>query len=315
MILGYSFILLAALCWGASGIIGKYWGTVGVADALLLSQARVTFAWLVLFIGLVLFGRRHLRISFRELLRFALLGLIGVAGANFMLYFAINRMNVAVADLIQFTAPLLVALYLSARGIERMDLPKVLALALSLIGSGLALGVVNGSFNLPAIAVASAFASALCYGFLIVFGKGLTRDYSMWTFLHYALLTATLFWLCITPPMEFVQHLKEPAELARLFGFGMLSILLPYVFFFSGLKRVPASRAGIVSTFEPVVMAVGSWLVLGDPLSRWQVVGVALVLAAIAVVEMTSKAMFGDESDPGKEQEEMNHRDIEAQRA
>jgi drug/metabolite transporter (DMT)-like permease len=294
MLLGYTFILLAALCWGCSGIIGKYWGAHGVADALLLSQARVTFAWLVLLVGILIRAPRHLKVSARELIRFAMLGLIGVAGANFLLYFAINRMNVAVADLIQFTAPLLVALYLWARGEERMDWPKVLALALSLIGSGLALGVLNAQFSLPALAVASAFASALCYGFLIVFGKDLTRQFSMWTYLHYSLLAATLFWFCIVPPHKFAAHVTHAPELGRLFGFSVLSILLPYIFFFSGLKRVPASRGAIVSTFEPVVMALGSWLILGDQLKVSQVIGVVLVLAAIVVVEITSKAMFGE---------------------
>jgi drug/metabolite transporter (DMT)-like permease len=298
MLLGYTFILLAALCWGCSGVIGKYLGVQGVADALLLSQARVTFAWLVLFVGLIVSGRQHLRVSARELSRFALLGLFGVAGANFLLYYAINRMNVAVADLIQFTAPVLVALYLWLRGIERMDWPKVVALALSLVGSGLALGVLNSHFSLPALAVASAFSSALCYGFLIVYGKDLTREFSMWTYLHYSLLAATLFWFCIVPPHKFIVHLTHPAELARLFGFSVISILLPYIFFFSGLKRVPASRGAIVSTFEPVVMALGSWIALGDPLKPSQVVGVVLVLAAIVVVEITSKAMFGEAS-PG----------------
>lgn len=287
MILGYTFILLGAVCWGAAGVIAKYWSGKGMGDALLLSQTRVSFSWLVLFTALLLFGRQHLKISLRNFWRFALLGIIGMAGANYLLYFAIGRMNVALADLIQFSAPLLVAIYLAARGVEKMDVPKGIALLLSLFGSGLALGALSGPLDMPAIAVASAVASAFCYAFLLVFGKGLTRQYSIWTYLHYALLTATLFWLCVRPP-HLLPHLATPWNAARLFGFAMLSLLTPYILFFSGLKRVPASRAGIVSTFEPVVMAVGSWLVLGDALRPAQVVGVALVLTAIVVVEATS---------------------------
>jgi drug/metabolite transporter (DMT)-like permease len=294
MVLGYTFILLAAVCWGASGVLAKYWSTLGFADAILLSQARVTFAWLVVLIGLLARSPALLRVPFSALWRFALLGLVGVAGANYLLYFAINRMNVAVADLLQFTAPVLVAVYLWARGQEPMDRSKLIALILSFVGSALALGITNAHFSLPALAVASGFASAVCYGFLIVFGKGLTSQYSVWTYLHYALLTATLFWLCVVPPAQFARHLVSPGELVRLFGFGVLSIVAPYFFFFTGLKRVPASRAAIVSTFEPVVMALGSWLALGDPLSPLQVGGVMLVIVAIALVELTSKTLYAD---------------------
>lgn len=288
MLLGYTSILLAALCWGSSAILAKHFANQGSANALLLSQARVTFSWLLIFLVMVTTRPALLRITLRDFGRFTLLGLIGVSGANFLLYFAIGRMSAAVADLIQFTAPLIVAVYMYLRGREPMDTAKVIALVFALIGSALALGLAGAAVKIPLLPALSAFASALCYAFLIVFGKGLSSRYSVWTFLHYGLLVASTFWMFINPPWRFVAQLQTPERWMILIGFAVLSILLPYIFFFNGLKRVPASRAGIVSTFEPVVIAIGAWLFLGDRLSLSQVLGVSLVLAAIVLVETTS---------------------------
>ncbi len=288
MLLGYTLILMAAVCWGCSAILAKHLNNLGEADALLLSQARVTFSWFVLLIFLLVRSPKLLQVRLGDIARFVLLGLFGVAGANYLLYYAIGRMNPAVADLIQFTAPLFVAVYMALRGLEPMDRPKAVALALSLAGAGLALGAFNAEWSAPLLPILSAAASALCYAFLLIFGKGLSRRYATWTFLHYALLTATVFWLCIRPPWVFAADLTEPKRLGILFFFALLSILAPYSLFFSGLKRVPASRAGIVSTFEPVVIAIGAAIFLGDRLSVMQWLGIALVLAAIILVELTS---------------------------
>lgn len=288
MLIGYTFILLAALCWGSAGVIAKHWAATGFADALLLSQTRVAFSWMVLFVWLAFSRRALLKINRADFLRFALLGIVGMAGANFLLYFAIGRMNVAVADLIQFTAPILVATYLALRGVEPMDMPKAVALVLSLAGCALALNLTGSSVSLPLIGALSAFGSALCFAFVIVYGKRLNERYSLWTYLHYGLLAGTIFWCCVNPPNKILPRLADPASAMRLVAFAMLSILAPYTFFFNGLKRVAASRAAIVSTFEPVVMALGSWLALGDPLHPVQVLGIALVLAAIVLVELTS---------------------------
>jgi len=288
MLLGYTLILLAAVCWGCSGILAKHLNTTGFADALVLSQARVTFSWLVLLVFLAVRSRPLLKVNAGDLGKFVLLGLFGVAGANYLLYYSIGHMNPAVADLIQFTAPLMVAVYMAARGLEPMDKPKAIALFLSLSGAGLALGAFGASWAAAPLPLLSAAASAVCYAFLLIFGKGLSKRYSTWTFLHYALLTATLFWLCIRPPWVFLSDIAAPRRLLVLFGFAVISILAPYALFFTGLRRVPASRAGIVSTFEPVVMAVGASLFLGEKLAGLQWLGVGLVLGAIVLVEATS---------------------------
>jgi drug/metabolite transporter (DMT)-like permease len=55
--------------------------------------------------------------------------------------------------------------------------------------------------------------------------------------------------------------------------------------FLAGLPRVGAARATLLSTFEPVVTVGLAVVVLGDRLSLTQVLGGALVLIAVVVVQ------------------------------
>lgn len=263
------------------------------ADALLLSQSRAVFGWAMMFAYLVSRKPDRLRIQWRDAYVFGLLGLFGIAGSNFFLYYAFQHMAAALADLIQFTAPLFVALWMWWRGFEKMDLQKALALGLALIGCGLALGVGKGSMaSMSGVGVMAALTSMFCYAFLIIMGKHVGSRFAVSTYLHYSLAGAALFWLCVKPG-EFVSRLvSDPTLTCMLISFTVLSIIGPYGLFFAGLKRVPASRAGIVGTWEPVFITIGAWLVLGEAFKATQIVGILLVLAAIVLAEISS----GDEN-------------------
>jgi drug/metabolite transporter (DMT)-like permease len=64
-----------------------------------------------------------------------------------------------------------------------------------------------------------------------------------------------------------------------------VSTVVAILTFFAGLERVGPSAAAILSVFEPVVTVVLAALVFGDSLAAIQVLGGALVLAAVVVVQ------------------------------
>lgn len=286
MLAGYLFIILAASLWGTSAVVAKKLMNTGLTDPLLISQVRALFAWLALAVTLALVRPRLLAVRPADLWRFLLLGIIGICGSSFLLYFAMRGMDTAVADLIQFTAPAMVVVWMWLRGREPLDRPKMVALTLSIAGSGLALGAFGRSWHTAPVYAVSAFASALGFAFLLVWGKGLSSRYPMPTYLHYSLLAATLFWLVAAPSDKLPAVLTDPRQFAIYAGFGVMSMAAPYALLFLGLKRLPASRAGIASTFEPVFITLAAAFYLGEHLTLSQLAGVALVLAAIVILEL-----------------------------
>jgi drug/metabolite transporter (DMT)-like permease len=67
---------------------------------------------------------------------------------------------------------------------------------------------------------------------------------------------------------------------ARFAMLGVFSTLVPFRFFYAGLKRLPAAEAGVIATAEPVVAIVSAFLFLGEGLRSGQMLGAALVIAA-----------------------------------
>jgi drug/metabolite transporter (DMT)-like permease len=278
---GYLMVATAALCWGLSATAAKALLNQSVSTVL-LSQTRATFAAAVMAGFLALFRRSLLRVRARDLWKFALLGIVGVAGSNFTYYFAIREGTVAIAIVLQYTAPLLVMAYAAWTGEERVTTVKVAAAIVTIAGCSLAVGGFGeGNVRITAIGLVSGILSAFCFGFMTVYTRHLLERYSVWTVTCYALVAASGFWLVINPPWTIAARSPDAPMWAALAVLAMVSVLIPHTLFFGGLRHVVASRAIIVSTMEPVIAIVSAALVIGEALTGLQICGAAVVLAAI----------------------------------
>jgi drug/metabolite transporter (DMT)-like permease len=73
-------------------------------------------------------------------------------------------------------------------------------------------------------------------------------------------------------------------------GLSLTSVLIPYVFYFGGLRRISASRTIITSTMEPIVAIVSAAFLLGETLDGWRTLGAVAVVVAIVVVQRAPAA-------------------------
>ena len=146
---GYFYIASAALLWGVSATLGRAAFTgrllpgggasLSAIDPLILSQSRATLSLAVLLpVLLARRGASALRVPGRDLVRFFLLGILGVAASNYLYYLAIQRTNVATAIILQYTAPVWVLLYTVARGARRPSVRRSAAAGLAVAGCALA---------------------------------------------------------------------------------------------------------------------------------------------------------------------------------
>jgi DME family drug/metabolite transporter len=78
----------------------------------------------------------------------------------------------------------------------------------------------------------------------------------------------------------------RPANLPEVAFVGVAGTLVPFFLFTWGVGRIRAERAAIAATLEPVIAAVVAWAWLGQHLSGLQVVGGALVVAAVVSLQL-----------------------------
>jgi drug/metabolite transporter (DMT)-like permease len=292
---GYLSIAAAALCWGVAATLGKavFSGrllagsqTVRPIDTLILTQTRVSFGLLILA-PLVLWrgGRDALRLPARDVLRCVVLAVFGVAGSNFFYFYAISKTTVATAIILQYTAPVWVLLYLVARRRQRAAAQRVTAVAAAVAGCAL---VVGGHLRANPVGVVAGLGAAFSFAFYNLYGHGLLARYDRWRVLVYTLLGATIFWLVINPPWKLVARYSIQ-EWGFLLVFSVLSVLLPFSFYFAGLQYLDATRAIVTSCLEPVFAIVLAAAFVSESLQAIQVVGIGVVLVATVLVQLPSR--------------------------
>jgi drug/metabolite transporter (DMT)-like permease len=199
-------------------------------DPLILSQTRTSFSLLVLLPLLV--GRRgwqRIKLPLPDLIQCLVLGMLGVAASNYFYYVAIQRTSVAIAIIVQYTAPVWVLLYVVARGQQKLSLQKVAAVGVAITGIALTIGIVGAKSASPLRLDSYGFIAALLASFSFAFynvgGHRILARYDRWRVLVWTLISASAFWLFVNPPWKVIAAHYAPAQWGFLFIFSMISVL------------------------------------------------------------------------------------------
>jgi drug/metabolite transporter (DMT)-like permease len=294
---GYLYIAGATFLWGIAATLGRgaFTGqllptgrTLRPIDPLILSQSRTTFSFLILFPALVLRrGLPRLRVPAKDVRRLVLLGVLGVASSNYLYYLAIQKTNVTTAIILQYTAPVMVLVFMVACGLQRATVKRVSAVGFAVLGSILAIGLGGTSgLALNSVGVAVALLAAVAFSYYNIAGHDILARHDHWLVLLYTTFSAALFWLVVNPPWKVAAAHYSAFEWAFLFVFAMVSALLPFSLYFAGLQYLEPTRAIVASCLEPVFSIVIAAVVLGEGVRPVQGIGVVIVLAAIVLLQL-----------------------------
>jgi drug/metabolite transporter, DME family len=295
---GYIYIGGAAVFWGISASLGRAAFTgrlfpnsgIERISPLILSQARTTFSFVVVAIGLlVLRGPGRLRMPWRDLIKVLALGLGGIAVSNYCYYLAIQRTNVATAIIVQYTAPVWVLLYMLARRIEKPTRSKMVSVLLAITGIVLVIGLVGqGKLHLDSVGVIAALIAAFSFAYYNIGGHSILAHYDRWMVLLYTTLAASMFWMCVNPPARIAAAQYSPTAWLFLFVFAIFSVLIPFSCYFAGLQYLDPTKAIVASCLEPVFTVLIAAVALKEVVRPLQALGMAMVLAAIIVVQRSA---------------------------
>lgn len=200
-----------------------------------------------------------------------------LAGMNWSFYEALHRLPLGVAVTIEFTGPLAVAVAGSRRALDAMWV------ALAAAGVIL-LALRGGQHGVHALGVGLALVAATCWAAYILLSKRVGAAFAQLDGLAIALGIGTLL-VVPTGVIEGGSALLRPDVLGGGLGVALLSSLIPYSLEIVALRRLPASRFGLLMSLEPAVAALAGVIVLGQPVSL--VLGIALVMVVTASVGNT----------------------------
>ncbi len=267
-----------------------------------LAALRCTGAALGLLVVLGLTRPSRLRVPLRELPALAVLGLAGAALIQWLYFVAIDRLPVGIALLLEFTGPLMIAVY--SRVVLREVLRRQVWLALGLSLGGLALvAQVWKDVGLDLVGVAAGFGAAGCLATFYLLGKQTVERRDPVTLSFWMFSFATVFWAVVQPWTAFDPSIlgRSTSLLGALDGTSVpvwvavawvvaLGTLLPYALEMAALRHLDATTTGAVAMIEPVIAAAVAWLWLQEVLTWPQLAGGAVVLVGVTLVQVARPA-------------------------
>ena len=304
-VIGYAMVALASTLFAVNGAVSKVVLSSGISS-LRLTEVRCTGA-LVGFVLIAWLRGSSLRFRLRELPFILLFGVVGLALVQFLYFVAIKRLPIGVGLIIEYIAPVLIALW--TRYVWKRRLPRAVWVAMAVALGGLAMVVeLWRGTSLDGAGVAAALAAALCYATYVLAGEHGVRTRDTVSLTTIGFIFAALFYAIIQPwwTFPFARSSVDVSLLGRLdtlhapvWGMYLWVIVLggvaPFLLYFGSLKHISATRASLVAMLEPVLASLVAYAWLGETFGAWQIVGGCVVLAALALAQTLGRDPAGRE--------------------
>ncbi len=283
---GYSILLASTLLLSTTGVLMKGLLTDYGMESLALAFWRAFLVCAAAGVALTLSRRSLLRIRPRDLPLFALFGFVGVGLHQLMWLGSLQGNGVAVATVLIYIQPALVAVFSWQFLHERIDRTRLLALLLSLAGMVLVSRAYEiSNLQLNFLGILAGLGSGCTYATYALMGRVATRRYNPWTAVLYAFFFGALFLL----PFQLFVH--NPLSLGASVGGWSLLLFLAigptlggFGLYTVGLTHLPLSVATIIATLEPVFSIIWAYLLFGETLNLLQIVGAALILWSVLML-------------------------------
>ena len=290
------FLITAAFGFAAGGVAAKVLREANL-DAFRLTQIRITSAALILLIIALIKGKKQLAVKRSEIKDLVLFGVIGIAVVNSFYYFALKYLYVSVALIIEFTAPIWIALYL--RFVKKKNISRTAWIGIICAFSGLVLiSQVWTGKSLHPLGVIVAILDALALAYYFLTADRLGQNRSSLSLTTWGMGIAAIFWAIALPwwnfPFDFLtQTFSLSGELSRFSAPGWALILwivvtatvIPYLLTVAAIKELSASTSSVIAMLEPIIAGVIAWILLNEAFTNIQLFGCAVVLFGIYLAD------------------------------
>ncbi|MER7415709.1 EamA family transporter [Micromonospora peucetia] len=293
--IGIGLALLGATGFATSGPLSQSVLAAGFTP-MQLSQMRQTVSATVLLLIVLLWAPQKLRLRLRQLPMVMLYGVTSYLLLQTFYFEAISRIPIGIALLIQFTAPVWVALWV--RLVRGTRLPGVTWAGAALVLLGLAfVGQVwdSRSSGLDPVGLAAAAATALCLTCFYLFAERGLSEFDPIGLVTWGAVSAAVMFAVIRPVWNFpFERLTEAGGKPSfpqvvwllVLIIGVLSTAMPAVSEVAALRYLASPTASVLGAAEVLIGAVLAWLLIDEVLAPPQIVGGLIVLSGITLAQI-----------------------------
>lgn len=277
-------VFLAGALWGSMGIFVRQFQSRGLESIDIVAIRAITTS-LAMFLFLLIYDRRLLKIRLRDIWCFIGTGICSITFFNYCYFKAIMMTSLSVAAVLLYTAPAIVMVMSRILFKEKFTAVKIVSLAATFAGCVLVTGIVGEAEALSVGGVLVGLGAGLGYALYSIFSRyALERGYHSFTISFYTFLIALAGVVPLADMKKTAQvGFGSVSMIAFSLVFGLVSTVLPYVLYTIGLTSMENGKASIIASVEPVVATLLGILLFHEVMTASGLAGMILVVGAIVM--------------------------------
>ena len=286
VLMGSIFCIAAACLWGVSGAAGQY----------LFNEAGVTPEWLVatrtLFTGVFLLtvyqlsrgGVFEIWASKEDRKGIIIFTLGGMLFMQYGYFAAIKYCNAATATVLQYTAPIMIVVYLAIRTRKLPSAVECIAVAGCMLGTILL--ATHGdmkNLSLSPLALFWGILSAVALAFYTVYPTRLLMKYNTMYLIGWSMLIGSVVMHFVHPSWEYAANWDMASVICMIFVV-VLGTMTPYLLFLNGVKYIGPTKSSLYASAEPLASTIVSVVWLKVQLELMDYIGFVFIVAAVLML-------------------------------
>ena len=284
---GFILVIVSACGFGLMALFDHY-ARAGGANTETMLFLRFGIAGAVLA-GIMLVRRERWPRG-RLLLILVFLGAVLYVGEAQCYFHGIRHAPSGLIALLLYLNPAMVTLASRLLFNERITPPRVLALALAMIGLALTIRIDGpddaGQVQTTVTGIVLGVGCAVIYATYLIIGSRVIRQAGALPAATIVVLSAACAYLMLAVIVG-LEWPKAPRGWGGALGLALFSTVIGITAMLAGMRRIGAVRASTLATIEPVVTTVVGATLLYEQLLPIQIVGGALIIVAAIVVALT----------------------------
>ena len=289
----YLMPIVSGAMWGSAGIFVRKLTELGMNSYTVVS-VRVVLAVLILAVWLGIYDKDLLKIKLKDLWIFVAGGVVGMFGLNLCYNFAISELSLSLAAVLLSLSPVFVLFMAAILFKEKITSKKVICMTIAIAGCVLASGVLEVAstmrWSIKGIIVGTI--GAFFYGLYGIISKtAMERGYHAFTTTFYCLFMVMLVVIPLTN-WKLVTNVvvANPVKMSVfLVIHSLCTSVLPYVLYTFSIRYIDAGMASILASGEPVAAMIFGVIFFSEIPTVLSVVGIVLVIVALALLSMPDK--------------------------
>ena len=288
VLMGSIFCIVAACFWGISGAAGQYlFNFTGVTPEWVVSTRTIAVGVMMLtFLQLTRGGVFEIWANKEDRKGIIIFTLGGMLFMQYGYFAAIKYCNAATATVLQYTAPVMIVVYLAVKNRKLPTMVETIAVIGCLVGTILL--ATHGDMNNLSLSPQALFwglLSAVALAFYTIYPTRLLMKYDTMLLIGWSMLIGSVVMHFVHPSWEYAANWDLTGILCMVF-IVLFGTMTPYLLFLNGVKYIGPTKSSLYASAEPLASTIVSvvWLKVGLELIDY--VGFICIVVAVLMLSL-----------------------------